>query len=157
MKINDRRRKMKYLSYREIGIKGCGLLAIIAMFLPFIVEDYYQISIVDIFFGMNDVNVSSPELMAYVILLLFALIMAIAVIVLNEEYVIAFALAGLLLTLLARFLPEMVIKHYLNGTVGSSIVMGFLQFGSGWWIMLLAFAVAAAGGFIAKKQVSHRE
>ena len=84
------------------------------MFLPFIVEDYYQISIVDIFFGMNDVNVSSPELMAYVILLLFALIMAIAVIVLNEEYVIAFALAGLLLTLpWLDFYQEMVIKRFI--------------------------------------------
>ena len=27
---------MKYVSYREIGIKACGLVAIIAMFLPFI-------------------------------------------------------------------------------------------------------------------------
>lgn len=42
---------MKYVSYREIGIKACGLVAIIAMFLPFIhVEDYYQLSVFDMFF-----------------------------------------------------------------------------------------------------------
>ena len=77
---------MKYVSYREIGIKACGLVAIIAMFLPFIhVEDYYQLSVFDMFFGLEEVSVNSPEVMTYVILLLFALIMAIAVIVLNED------------------------------------------------------------------------
>lgn len=87
---------MKYVSYREIGIKACGLVAIIAMFLPFIhVEDYYQLSVFDMFFGLEEVSVNSPEVMTYVILLLFALIMAIAVIVLNEDYIIVFALSGI--------------------------------------------------------------
>lgn len=55
---------MKYVSYREIGIKACGLVAIIAMFLPFIhVEDYYQLSVFDMFFGLEEVSVNSPEVM----------------------------------------------------------------------------------------------
>ena len=46
---------MTYVSYREIGIKACGLVAIIAMFLPFIhVEDYYQLSVFDMFFDICD-------------------------------------------------------------------------------------------------------
>ena len=93
----------------------------------------------------------------YVILLLFALIMAIAVIVLNEDYIIVFALVGLVLTVLARFLPGMVIRHYLNGTIGSSFEMDVLQFGAGWWIMLAGFAAATIGGFIAKKQMNSHE
>ena len=149
---------MKYVSYREIGIKVCGLVAIIAMFLPFIhVEDYYQLSVVDMFFGLEEVSVNSPEVMTYVILLLFALIMAIAVIVLSEDYIIAFALAGLVLTVLARLLPGMVISHYFNGTIGTSFEMDFLQFSSGWWIMLIAFAAATVGGFLAKKQAHIQE
>ena len=149
---------MKYVSYREIGIKACGLVAIIAMFLPFIhVEDYYQLSVFDMFFCLEEVSVNSPEVMTYVILLLFALIMAIAVIVLNEDYIIVFALVGLVLTVLARFLPGMVIRHYLNGTIGSSFEMDVLQFGAVWWIMLAGFAAATIGGFIAKKQMNSHE
>ena len=94
--------------------------------------------------------------MAYVILLLFALIMAIAVIVLNEGND-SFCFSRAAFNASGYFLIGMVIKLLFEVDRQFLLKGIFNKSGLGWWIVLSCFAVAAAGGFIAKKQVSHRE
>lgn len=138
---------------RNWFFKICGAISIIGLFFPILDYGFFSISLKDIF-QLSD-YFDDTVLLAIVILVLIVYGALIAgVIIYKDVFKIRnISIGGATLLLVFRILPNIIIGASVDNEFGGGYSLEYIQYGSGWWIMFLAFVVAAVVNWVLADKV----
>lgn len=120
----------------------CGIVSILALFFPVLDYGFFSISLKDIF-NIADFIDDSTALVVGLFLLIYIPLAIGLIACKNVMYIRIMSLGGTGLLLIVRILPNIIIGSSVNSELGFGYGVSYLQYGIGWWLMLLPFVAAA--------------